>query len=269
MKRTVSFSGTFSSAVPESPPQGPRYAFLCGPAVLTALCLAALVISAGAWAFFNHQQSMRSMQADMLAMQATLSKLSVAVHNQSLEQKAQISKLQAELTASLPPAMYTQVSALLIPKLEALEKVIATKASTEQILSRLSLPFTQIQGKLSRLERAHQPNPAAASHASSSRSTAPPSAGQHAEGEAGMVQITFAYSPKLPTADIAALYWLGKHTQDGKQEEIKYTEIPSGMRVVETTRPGDCWLARHAKTGAVLLEKRCATIEATQEVVFG
>ena len=62
---------------------------------------------------------------------------------------------------------------------------------------------------------------------------------------------------------------LGRERADHSYHETKYTEIPHGMQVIETTRPGECWRARDARSGAPILETYCATIEQAQEVEFG
>jgi len=86
----------------------------------------------------------------------------------------------------------------------------------------------------------------------------------------GFVEVIFRYEPAAGAraAGGASLFWLGKRSKDGTQQEVKYTEIPAGLRVLERTHPGDCWRVRHAVTGALLLDKHCATIEGRQEVVI-
>ena len=80
-----------------------------------------------------------------------------------------------------------------------------------------------------------------------------------ARGEAA-VKVTFRFVGK---ASAAALYWI-----DNRAREVKYSEIPHGMQVVETTMPGQCWRARDVRSKRPLLERYCATIEPMQEVLI-
>ena len=81
-----------------------------------------------------------------------------------------------------------------------------------------------------------------------------------ARSDGSTVKVTFRFVGKEGGA---ALYWI-----DSRAREIKYSEIPHGMQVVETTQPGQCWRARDARSKRPLLEHYCATIEPAQEVLI-
>ena len=106
-----------------------------------------------------------------------------------------------------------------------LERSIAAKPSTEQILGRLAAPFTKILEGLAHLET---------SPATRNVTTAPP-----AQAKPGHIRVTFRYEPAKGARGSprrkAALYWINHG-----ETEKKYTEIPEGLRVVEPSRPGEC-----------------------------
>jgi len=303
MLRTSSFSGTFSSSTAEQQQQQQRslsrHASACGPVVLTTLCaIALLATAAGAWmAASRAEESMRAIQTDVHAIRATLHDLSSALHEHSMHHSGTLGTIrteQARLAEGLPATLRAHLDGSLLARLEAIEQSLAAKPSTEHF----STPFAQVMQGLTRLERAAgaqrmellaqsselhavahevhdvahptEPRPPTNTQESvgaASQSPAAQPASQHAAGH-GQVAVTFVYEPSLPSVGGAVLYWLGEIQLDGTQEEKRYTEIPRGMRVVETTRPGECWRARHAKSAQILLDKHCATAQPQQEVVI-
>lgn len=208
----------------------------------------------------------RAVQRD-LVMQADMQEIKTAL--QSLSGSLREANVQHVTREGALIERATQGSAKLaeefVPKLEQLEAQIGKqKLSAEQITSRLAAPLSQILERLARLEQAtSQPHSDRAAPKPSSAGARAPSASP----PAGMVQVTFRFEPvahgSRGPADAAELFWLDK-----AGHELKYTKIPHGLRVVETTKPGDCWRARDAETGAVLLDKYCATLLPAQDVVI-
>ena len=150
----------------------------------------------------------------------------------------------------------------------------------DQITARLSAPLAQILERLTALEKtATAIQKAAGSAAPSSQAstaakspaaaaaTSKPSPPAPPPAHDGTVKVVFIFEPVAhgahPPADAVELFWVDK-----RGTPHKYSEIPHGMRVVETTRPGECWRARDATTGVVLLERYCATLLPRQEVII-
>ena len=278
--RTRSFSGTFTSATaPAHAPAASQRAsttFGGGGQLIAVLCAAMLIITTlvGAWAYASRvDASTRAIAADVREIKATLQELSMVMHEQGVRQangifaaKAEQTKLGEALTERVTAAQ-NGLSKKLQPELAKLEAAIAEKATAEQIMSRLANPFGLVLQRLARLEAAaasHAPTATAHSDAAVAAAAAVPPSGR----EEGMVEVTFSFEPRDGAARAASLLWLGKRGADGTHAEVKYTEIPRGMRVKETTRPGECWRARDAATHAILLDKHCATIEPHQEVLI-
>jgi len=138
------------------------------------------------------------------------------------------------------------------------EKALDGKPSTEQITNRFSHPVTQIIQRLEQIER----NVHIATTAPNSPSTPVGTPAGKSTRKKGTVEITFIFEPKEKSGANAKLLWLGRQGMDEKfteGSEKAYTELPRGMRFVQTTLPGECWRARDAATSDILLDKHCAT----------
>lgn len=202
--------------------------------------------------------ALRSETADM---RAALQSLTASTKEENLHDKQRVEQLSEDLGA----------------RLFQLDAALAKKPSMDQITTRLSAPLSQILERLAALEKSTvalkkaegsaaqtggpTAKPLAAASAASKPS--PPSPPVHD----GTVKVVFIFEPTAhgshPPADAVELFWVDKR---GTQH--KYSEIPHGMRVVETTRPGECWRARDATSGEVVLERYCATLLPWQEVVI-
>lgn len=242
---------------------------------------------------------MRAIQTDVNAIKTTLHDLSSMLQEQSMHHSGQIGTIrteQARLTEGHGRAEVGVES--LLSRMESIEQSLAAKPTTEHFAT----PFAQVLQGLTRLERAagaqrmellaqsselhaisHEVNEVAHPHErreallsqGSVGAASQSSAAHHASPAArnladSQVAVTFVYEPIAGPSTLggAVLYWLGTLHADGTQEEVRYTEIPRGMRVIETTRPGECWRARLAKGGQILLDKYCATAQPQQEMIF-
>jgi hypothetical protein len=218
------------------------------------------------------EASTQAIAADVREIKATLQELTMAMHEQGVRQANGIFAAKTEhikmgeALAERVAAAHDGLSKKLQPELARIEAAIAEKATAEQVMSRLSNPFGLLLQRLGRLEStvASRAATTTASHPDAAAAAAAAASGR----EEGTVEVTFSFEPRDGSARAATLLWLGKRGADGAHAEVKYTDIPRGMRVVETTRPGECWRARDASSHAVLLEKHCATIEPQQQVLI-
>jgi len=210
----------------------------------------------------------------------------------------------AQLAEGLPATLHAQVGASLLSKMETIEKSLAAKPSTAHFTSPFAqvmqgLDRLEKAAGAHRMELLSQSSELhAVAHEVNSQSSElhavahdvsevahprehhePVSSLEHftaiLQGQAAQhtpereVAVTFVYEPTAGTSSKlggALLYWLGEVKADGTQDEVRYTEIPPGMRVTETTRPGECWRARQAASGQILLDKHCATAQPQQEI---
>lgn len=297
--RTRSFSGTFVSSQLSHRPTtmtSSNWSLPLGALLLGALFAFAVV--AGVWTSVRQaEQRALAIETDIHEIKSSLETLTLALREQGQLHLQSSTALKAEQlkhtqgVESLKAAqahLPAMVTSELLPKFGRLETAISSKLPTlEQISSTLSVSFADILQRVTRLEAAvsslHVHTPSVTAHPPSATLSvrkpvlqAPPSAPPTApklklayrpdpttpRGD-GTVRVTFRFSGSAGTA--AALFWVGRQRADGKYTEIKYSEIPHGMQVVETTRPGECWRAREAKSGTSFLELYCATIEPTQE----
>lgn len=254
--RTHSFSGTFTSSQQPSEP-------LCGwqtmlgigvglcITLILAICAGALVSAARA------ERSLKVIAADVSEIQTSLHDAIAALQEQKqshTEGVAGLERTHSEGMARLERAQ------------SELQKAISNKPSADQIITRLEQPFTQILRRL--------PDSPSLTGAASSRVAATPAptrahgaaSGGTATAGGGTVQVTFVFEPASPNVSTASVFWIGR--EGAGRPEKRYTDIPAHMRNVEQTFPGECWRARDAKTGAILLDRYCTTIVPQQEVLI-
>jgi len=149
-----------------------------------------------------------------------------------------------------------------------IEQALAGKPSMQQVMDRFQHPLNQLRQRAERVERSVET--VASSTSAPSAAAQPVAAPQARVRKNGTVELTFVYEPQRTVlADAkATVLWLGQPTKDGnfsRGRELKYMDVPRGMRFVQTTVPGDCWRARDAASSEILLDHHCAT-SADEEV---
>lgn len=212
--------GIQADAAPKADDRFPTYL-----AIATALML----VTAGAWATV---QKVTAIQADVVQLKETVHELSLIMREQGRQ--------QAEIVQAL-----------------------ADKPSVEQITNRLAHPMTQVLQRLERIERGAG-GPVKPPMSTMKTTSTAPQASQTAGGAATptrrLVALTFVFEPKQTKAERATLLWMGPPSKNGTfSREVKYNEVPKGMRGKVTTTPGDCWRVRDPATTDILIDKHCAT----------
>ena len=263
MVRTTSCSGTFVNALPEEPMRPKEFTCRLPRAGTIVLALIGVLLlaafTASAW---SQQKRAIAIEGELHELRASLASLVKTVREQGEVHSQSASLLHAQGKLQSHQGKLNAETFK-----EAQDQLAAQVPSAEQIASRLAPTLTEVSERLRRLEgriEAAAAAPSAVGGAAPSPTTVA-ALPMSARGD-GSVKVTFRFRG---AGGSAALFWLGRERADHSYHETKYTEIPHGMQVIETTRPGECWRARDARSGAPILETYCATIEQAQEVQFG
>jgi len=298
--REPSFSGFFECSKQPEPPFSRSAPSLSATIIAVLIGVALLLTSAGAW-MSAHRAERRSLaiEAEVIEMKASLESLAAALRVQGQLHTQHATALQAAHSNHVQGVESLRASHdRLTADLPAV--LAAASPSADAIASRLATPFIELRQHIARLDERLEGTAARVEGAASAATTAaaaaaalrvqpspppapaaplrsvrasPPTAlaapvgalhPMTARGD-GSVRVTFKF--EAPSG-AAAIVWLGRERADHKYDrEVKYTELPHGMQVVETTRPGECWRARDARSGALLLDRFCATIAPAQHVL--
>lgn len=247
MIRTTSCSGTFASAATAASEPCRQPATSSSSNLLFALfgTLLLLITATSAWS--QHQRTL-VIEGGLSDMRASMAMLTATIleqgeyHSQSaslLHAQGKQHSQQGKLNAQGLEAIKDQLGDRLV---QVLAQKLAKLAPTEQLASNLD----EMREHLGRLDR---------------MVSAPP---VQPRGD-GSVHVTF----RSVHAKSVAIVWLGPERADGVYDEVSYSNIPQGMQVIETTRPGECWRARDETSHEALLPIYCATIEPHQLVLIG